>query len=217
MAEEEYFDIFDAGLAPVAPFKMARRESHKTGAWHQTFDCWILRRDPSGDKIVLQLRSVQKEACPNKLDISACGHLLAGEKLGDGVREVEEELGLKVSFDTLYYLGIVKEIIDSPGRLVRHFCHTYFHETTLPLSAYQLQESEVDGVFEMNIADGIKLFSGAAASVEANGLVGNKPVTRPVTIADMASAEDRCNVTKYYLKVFTLAELYLKGHRPLAI
>ena len=214
---DEYFDIFDACLEPAAPFRMERKESHRAGAWHQTFDCWILRRDPSGNKIVLQLRSMQKEACPGLLDISACGHLLAGEKVEDGIREVEEEVGLKVSFDELYCLGIVKECIDSPGRFVRHLCHTYFHETKLSLCAYKLQESEVDGIFEVNIADGIRLFSGETASIEAVGLVGNKPVTRQVSIADMASAEDRCGVTKYYLKVFILADLYLKGQRPLAI
>ena len=133
------------------------------------------------------------------------------------MREVEEEVGLKVSFDELYYLGIVKECIDSPGRFVRHLCHTYFHETKLPLSVYKLQESEVDGIFEVNIADGVKLFSGETAAIEAVGLVGGRPVTRQVSIADMASAEDRCGVTKYYLKVFILADQFLKGQRPLAI
>src|SRR4051812_39465808 len=81
----EYFDILDANMKPAAPFRMERQETHRTGAWHQTFDCWIVRRDPSGDKIVLQLRSAQKDSYPGTLDISASGHLLEGEQPLDGV------------------------------------------------------------------------------------------------------------------------------------
>jgi len=213
----EYLDVFDASFAPAEPRRMERKETHKSGAWHQTFDCWVLRRDSAGNKIVMQLRSMQKDSNPGLLDISACGHLLAGEKPEDGVRELEEELGLKARFDTLYYLGVVKEAIDSPQRSIRHLSHTYFYETKLPLTAYKLQETEVDGVFEMNIADGIKFFSGEANSFEGAGFIKGKPVTRRFTRADLTAAEDRCNVTKYYLKIFVLADLYLKGHRPLAV
>lgn len=213
----EYLDIFDASFAPVAPFKMERKESHRSGAWHQTFDCWVLRRDPAGDKMIMQLRSERKDSNPGKLDISACGHLLAGEKPEDGVRELEEELGLKANYDELYYLGLIKEAIDSPGRQVRHLSHTYFYETTLPLFAYKLQETEVDGVFEVNIADGIAFFSGTIKTMTATGLVKGQPVTRQINLADLTAAEDRCHVTKYYLKIFVLADLYLKGHRPLAV
>ena len=114
----EYLDVFDASFTPVAPHKMERKETHRLGAWHQTFECWVLRRDPAGDKIVMQLRSAQKETYPGKLDISASGHLLAGERPEDGVRELEEELGLKANYDALYYLGVAKEALDEPGRQV---------------------------------------------------------------------------------------------------
>jgi len=217
----EYFDILDASLEPVAPFRMERKETHRTGAWHQTFDCWIVRRDPSGDKIILQLRSVQKDSYPNTLDISASGHLLSGEQPLDGVREVEEELGLAVNPADLLYLGVSKEAIDSPGCCVRHLSHTYLYETNQPLSSYKPQESEVDGVFEINIAEGLKLFAGETTTVEAEGIIREgsayKPATRRISIADMAAPNDRCNITKYYLKIFILADLYMKGRKSLAI
>jgi isopentenyldiphosphate isomerase len=218
---EEYFDIFDAALNPAAPFKMERKETHKTGAWHQTFDCWVLRRDPSGNKIVLQLRSADKDSYPSTFDISASGHLLAGEKPEDGVREIEEELGLKVDYADLIYLGIYKEAVDTPGRCVRHHSHTYLYETAQPLSAYKPQESELDGVFEVNITDGLRLFREETAAIDAVGLIKEgrfyKPATRQITIADMAAYEDRCKVTKYYLKIFALSELYFRNYRNLVV
>jgi isopentenyldiphosphate isomerase len=217
----EYFDIFDANLNPAIPFRMERKESHRTGAWHQTFDCWVLRRGPSGNKIVLQLRSADKDSYPSTFDISASGHLLAGEKPEDGVREIEEELGLKVNYADLLYLGVYKEAVDTPGRCVRHLSHTYLYETNQPLSAYKPQESELDGVFEISIADGLKLFTGESASVEAVGVIKEgrfyKPATRNITIADMAAFEDRCKITKYYLKIFVLADLYFRNYTNLVI
>jgi isopentenyldiphosphate isomerase len=217
----EYFDIFDANLSPAAPFRAERKEAHAQGLWHQTFDCWVLRRDAGGDKIVLQLRSMGKDNYPGTLDISASGHLAAGEGPMDGVREIEEELGLKVEPEDLFYLGLHKEAMDRPGFCVRHLSHTYFYEAAQPLSSYSPQESEVDGLFEINIADAIRLVSGETESVEAEGIAREgsayKPARRRIVIADLCAAEDRCKVTKYYLKVFTLAALYLQGHRPLAI
>jgi len=217
----EYFDIFDANLSPAAPFREERTQAHQKGLWHQTFDCWVVRRDPSGDKIVLQLRSALKDNHPNTLDISASGHLLSGEQPLDGVREVEEELGLMVDPKDLLYLGINKEAVDRAGYCVRHFSHTYFYETKCLLADYKPQQSEVDGLFELDIAEGLKLFSGEITSVEATGVIREgadyKPAKRRITTADMAAAEDRCEITKYYLKIFVLAGLYLKGHRPLAI
>lgn len=217
----EYLDIFDANMNPIPPYKMERGEVFAKGLWHHTFDCWIVRRDPSGDKILLQLRSKEKKNNPNTLDISAAGNLQSGEKPEDGVREVEEELGIKVELADMLYLGVDKEATDREGYYSRNFCHTYLYETTCRISDYKPQESEVDGLFEINIADGLKLFSGEAQTAKITGIAKEggayKPATRTIITADMCGAHDRCKVTKYYLKIFILAGLYLKGHRPLAI
>ncbi|MBI3441491.1 MAG: NUDIX domain-containing protein [Proteobacteria bacterium] len=218
----EYIDIFDANMSPVPPYKMERKEVVKTMHWHHTFDCWIVRRDPSGDKILLQLRSKQKINNPNTLDISAAGWLQSGERHEvDGIREVEEELGITVDPTDLYYVGMVKEATDRPGYYARNFCHTYFYETTHRLSNYKPQASEVDGLFEINISEGIKLFSGEQQSIEITGVAKDgqtyQPTQRTISTSDMCGEHDRCKLTKYYLKIFLLAELYLRGHRPLVI
>jgi 8-oxo-dGTP pyrophosphatase MutT (NUDIX family) len=217
----EYLDIFDANMRPESPFRVEKKEAHQKGLWHQTFHCWIVRRDPSGDKILLQLRGADKDDNPDTLDISVAGHLQSGEQPPDGVREVEEELGIRIDPAALLYAGVLKQATDRPGYYNREFCHTYFYETACLFPDYTPQASEVDGIFELDISAGLKLFSGEIKTAEAEGVIRDgavyKPAKRTVTTADMCSEIDRCRVTRYYLKVFVLADLYLKGHRLLAI
>lgn len=218
----EYIDIFDANMTPVAPFKMERKEVTRHGHWHHTFDCWVIRRDANGGKILFQLRSAQKANNPNTLDISAAGWLQSGERHDvEGVHELEEELGIKVNPADLFYLGMTKEATDREGYYARNFCHTYFYETTGTLSDYKPQQSEVDGLFEIGIPEGIVLFNGGKKTVDVSGIVRDgtvyKPAQRTISTADMCGAHDRCVLTKYYLKIFLLAEAYLKGDRRLVI
>lgn len=213
----EYIDIFDANMNPAAPFKAERAEVNARGYWHLTFDCWVIRPTADGGKVLLQLRSTNKANNPGTLDISAAGWLQAGETKEDGLRELEEELGITADPTKLYYLGLTKEATDAPGKYIRNLCHSYFYESALALTDYKPQASEVDGLFEIGIAEGIKLFNGEVKEVEISGLVKGTPVRRMITTADMCSTHDRCVVTRYYLKIFLLAELYLEGRRPLVI
>lgn len=213
----EYIDIYDASMNPVAPFKMERKEVTKHGHWHHVFDCWIMRRDPSGDKILLQLRSATKASNPGMLDISAAGWLQSGETRADGYRELEEELGISVKPEELYYLGMLKEATDRPGHYTRSFCHTYFYESRHTLADYKPQETEVDGLFEISIADGLKLFNDEVKNVTINGIVKGSQISRAITLADMCNPYDRHTITRYYLKIFLLAAQFLKGEKPLAI
>lgn len=215
----EYVDIFDADMNPVHPYKMDRKESNRAGHWRCTFDCWVLRRVQDGNRIVVQLRSLDKSSYPGFFDISAAGALQSGETRHDGIRELEEELGIKADPSQLYYLGMTKEATDS--QKARNFCHTYFYETTLLPQDYRPQESEVDGVFEMKIVDGLKLFSGETETAEIEGILktGNvyAPSKKTISKTHMADAHGRCTITPYYLKILVLADLYLKDYRPLVI
>ena len=92
---DEIIDIYDCNMNHLGT--APRSQAHKEGLWHKAFHCWIVKRASDGNhRVLLQLRSKNKDSHPSLLDISAAGHLQAGETPKDGIREIEEELGLSL-------------------------------------------------------------------------------------------------------------------------
>ncbi|MDF2939105.1 MAG: hypothetical protein K0Q90_4478, partial [Paenibacillaceae bacterium] len=104
MAQDENFDIFDEHMNHIGT--ASRQEAHAQGLWHRTFHCWVLRKGSAGWEILLQLRHKDKDTFPGLLDVSSAGHLLAGELVEDGVRELEEELGIGVPYPELFFASV---------------------------------------------------------------------------------------------------------------
>lgn len=183
--QDEIFDIYDDKLNWIGT--APRSEVHKQGYWHQTFQCWILSCEGPEPSLLLQLRSADKDLFPNLLDISSAGHLAAGETMRDGVRELEEELGLKVEFDELLACGtFAEEDLVSETLIDREFCHIFIYRCDQPLKAYQLQEEEVSGIFAVNMKELEQLVSGDAATVTVKGIIpGSGEVIRAIALSDL--------------------------------
>ena len=80
---------------------------HRSGDWHRAAHVWILAPD---GRILLQRRSLSKENNPGLWDVSAAGHLSAGESSVDAaVRETFEELGLRIVASDLRFLATLRE------------------------------------------------------------------------------------------------------------
>lgn len=93
-------------------------------------------------------------------DISAAGHLLSGEKGSDGIREVSEELGIDLDFDSLYSLGYRIEVDDQEnGQMNREYQDVYIASVDEELSRYTPQKEEIAGLMWMKIDDALSLFS----------------------------------------------------------
>ena len=127
MSNVEMLDIFNDKFEKIG---VERRDIvHKEGFWHQTFHCWILTRHDDKQFVLVQKRAAMKKTAPNKLDISAAGHLLSGESKEDGVREVQEELGIESEFSKMIDLGIRISSSGTPGvKCNREYCHVVFLE-----------------------------------------------------------------------------------------
>ena len=100
----ELLDIFNDKFELIG--QATRDDVHREGYWHQTFHCWIITHHDNNNYVLVQKRAAQKRTEPNKLDISAAGHLLAGETKENGIREVQEELGITASFSKMTDLGV---------------------------------------------------------------------------------------------------------------
>jgi isopentenyldiphosphate isomerase len=200
---KEKVDIYDADYNYLGVDE--KDKVHRNGLWHRTFHCWIIRNN---NKILAQLRGKDKSSNPNLLDISAAGHIQAGEEIKDGMRELEEELGVFVDFKQLINVGYYKWASDMESKKIkpylnREFCHVFFLKDNRQLTEYKMQEEEVDGLFEIDINSGRKLFSGEKNKIEINGLLrGNKElIKRVVDIEDFVP-----HTPNIWLKVFNLAD-----------
>lgn len=167
---------------------VTREEIHKQGLWHETFHCWIVEVAEGTPSIHLQLRSPDKKDFPNLLDISAAGHILAHERIEDGVREVKEELGIDVKFDELISLGVMKDQLKIQNFVDNERCHVFLYKTNEQLDdAYRFQKEEVAGMFKFNFHEFYDLCAGSIEKIESKRelTASNKRSPRSITLAEL--------------------------------
>lgn len=211
----EILDIFNEKMEMIG--SAPRDEVHKEGYWHQTFHCWILTKHNGCNYVLVQKRASSKKTAPDKLDISAAGHLMSGETKADGIREVQEELGISTSFSKMIDLGIRISASGTPGvKCNREFCHVVLLEDNTPLIEHNLQESEVSALVEIPVQDGLRLFADEIKMITANALCieEGKKVVKKIEIRKSDFIE---RIDPYYIKIFIMADLYFKGYGYLAI
>jgi len=102
----ELIDVLTPGGQPTGKRK-PKDAVHRDGDWHRAAHVWIIDRH---SRLLLQRRSARKENNPNLWDVSAAGHLSAGESAVDAaVRETLEELGLHIDAAELEFVGTFRE------------------------------------------------------------------------------------------------------------
>ncbi|WP_458463776.1 NUDIX hydrolase [Paenibacillus sp.] len=174
----ERFDIYDDQQHWIGTAQ--RSEVHAKGYWHRSFHCWIVRDEGEQRLVLFQRRRDIKDTFPGCYDITAAGHLTAGEQLQDASRELEEELGVHVAFKALTYLLTATQQLHGEVRGVpfvdREFSAVYGLCLNQPLEAYVLQPSEVDSLYEVPLDDLLALFRNEIEIIQATG-VQTKPLT----------------------------------------
>ena len=132
-----------------------KSEAHRTGLWHRCFHLWIVDpgEGPDGPTLLVQRRASGKEAWPDKLDVTAAGHLMAGESGLDGLREVEEELGLSVGGDDVVALGTRRNELEIPAGMDREFQDVFLLVRRVEPSDLRLQREEVASVARFRLDD----------------------------------------------------------------
>lgn len=193
---EERFDIYDEQLNPLGT--ASRSETHALGYWHRSFHCWLTRREGNRRYVRFQLRQAGKDTYPGCYDITAAGHLTAGETVQDAVREIEEELGVAARFEDLIPLGEARKEMAGEVKGVpfidREVSDVFALVCSLPLDALKLQAEEVAAVFEADVEQMIRLFEGELAQLLCEGVEltaegDRSKVTRAVRAAEFVPRE----------------------------
>ncbi|MGZ9586839.1 NUDIX hydrolase [Paenibacillus marinisediminis] len=168
MDNVEIFDIYDRQLNGIGTAN--RSDVHRLGLWHQTFHCWVINEYNGEQQLLFQLRHPSKDTFPSLLDISCAGHLQSGETVEDGVRELEEELGLQVNFGQLMSCGMYLEESELPNSgMDREFSHVYALRCNKPLQEYKVQLEEVSGLYWISIKDAHVLMEDGDQIIPAYG------------------------------------------------
>ncbi|AET58856.1 Nudix hydrolase [Paenibacillus terrae HPL-003] len=168
----ELLDIYDDEDKPLGT--ASRQDAHAKGYWHHTFHCWLARDTSTGRRLLFQQRQDTKDTFPGYYDITAAGHLTAGEDVSQAARELEEELGIHVPFTSLTPLMTVRH--ESKGTAQgtsfwdREVSSVFGLLSSQPLEAYRLQQEEVAGLYEADLEQALALFEGRIPFLEANGI-----------------------------------------------
>lgn len=103
---EEMIDVLDENGVKTGEV-LTRKDVHKLGLWHKIIVIAIIDKD---NQILMQQRSFTKDTCPGKWDISAAGHVSAGQTpLEAAVREINEEVGIEIEEKDLDYILTYKK------------------------------------------------------------------------------------------------------------
>lgn len=139
----EYFDVLTEE-GEYANRIETRENCHKYGLWHKAVALFIIN---SENQVLLQKRSSKKKMWPNLWDISAGGHVLAGEFGFQAIiREIKEELGVEVAKENIIFIGASTSINEKGDIINKHFNEYYIVSKDINLSELKLQTEEVSDV-----------------------------------------------------------------------
>lgn len=140
--DDEYIDIVtDNGK--LTGRKTLKSEIHIKGYYHNTAHVWLYTKDGN---ILLAQRAASKSICPLLWDVSVAGHVDAGELIiHAALREMKEEIGLKLDARDLQKIGVFKCFQSYPSGIKdNEFHHTFISELKVSLSELTPQKEEVE-------------------------------------------------------------------------
>jgi isopentenyl-diphosphate delta-isomerase type 1 len=142
MSGFEPLDIIDKS-GKFLGMRKPRSLVHRDGDWHRTVHVWVINHK---QEVLFQKRSLQKESFPGVWDVSAAGHISAGEtSLQAAIKELAEEIGVYATEQDLTFLNtLVNQSVQHDGAFVdNEFSDVYVLKKEIEVDTLVLQSSEV--------------------------------------------------------------------------
>ena len=137
-------DVLDPVTAEPTGKVKPKPDAHRDGDWHRAVHVWIVTPD---GRLLVQRRSVRKENHGGLWDVSAAGHVSAGEGVIEtAIRETQEELGLEIRQDELNPVGITREshVLNGGSYIDNEVHEVFIVRRDVDLASLVLQPEEVD-------------------------------------------------------------------------
>ncbi|WP_400079006.1 NUDIX domain-containing protein [Winogradskyella sp. R77965] len=140
---DEYIDIVNSSGEPTGKTAL-KSEAHKNGWYHNTIHLWLYT---SKGEILLQQRSHKKEIHPLLWDVSAAGHIDAGESfINAALRETKEEVGLTLKAENVQKIGTFLHETNYGTIQDNEFHQVYIAELKIELNQLIPQPQEVEAL-----------------------------------------------------------------------
>lgn len=203
----ELIDIYNENHEYIG--KCDKILAHKLGLWHEVFNGIIVNKNKN--TVIFQIKNSahNKVHNINKIEISIGGHYKAGEKTEDGIREIEEESGIKINFENLIYLGErqVSTIVNK-DYIVREFQKIFIIPYNDSIIKLNCKDDEVSGFIELDIDDCIDLFLKFKNNILG---INNQMEKINVTLDNFVKAYLKGD--ELYLRLVIASKRYVNGER----
>ncbi|PKG52758.1 NUDIX hydrolase [Olleya sp. 1-3] len=152
---DETIDIVDKNGLPTGETAL-KSVIHTKGYLHNTAHIWFYTDD---GQILLAQRAASKSIYPLLWDVSVAGHIDAGESIENGaIREIKEEIGLKIKQTDLEKIGVFECFQSYPNGIKdNEFHNTYIVPLRLPIVSLIPQEEEVNALKLVSMYDFLDL------------------------------------------------------------
>jgi hypothetical protein len=208
---DEEVDILRPPLFTPTGKTKSRLQAYRDGDWIGTFNLWIFSNDPK-PAILYQQRSPKSTWAPNLLDVTAGGHFQASEKMTDGLREVEEELGKHYPPEQLIHLGRKLYVgFNTDGTSHNNIIDIYMVEDDNPLSSYTLEEAEVYALCSCPVKELLKAHHDPTYSFKVKALTADGKEIDIMVNRDSFPE----NWDNYHYKIAVLADRFFNGEKDL--
>ena len=158
----------------------SKEEVHKKGYWHQVASCMFI--NSSTNKIYMQYKNASHNPVKNqnKIDITAGGHINAGENIEEGlIREIFEESNYKLKISDIRKVGFRKiDIQPKEDYIIKEFQYLYIYDNNIDLSKLKSIDDEVLYFIEFDIDELFAYINNPKGSIIGKTTNGNQSFKR---------------------------------------
>jgi len=209
---EEQVDVYNDRYEHIGT--ASKKSVHRNGQWHRSFVCMIINPEKKTMLLQSKIKDLYDFDRPDYVDFTVGGHYQAGEATEDGIRELEEEVGISASFDELIPLGVRQTAHTITDTFIeREFQHLFLYPTTKKLGEFTLEEAEVKGLVEVGIQEGIDLLLEKIEEVPATSvtLIDGELVSKDLILTKNDFVPSYIKKDKVFLRLFIAAKRFIDG------
>lgn len=203
--QDEIIDLVDTTNKVIGT--VGKKEAHKLAKWHRTVSFILV--DSKKKLIYFQDRNKPTELQSEDFFVKLNGgHLLSGETPEQGVRELEEELGLKIAPENIIPIGINQTAVDfSEDYKIREFIYYFIVDIEDVLNKVKFQDGEVSSIIYFNPEQALQLVLGETK--EITGTVFDGKIKSPIILK--STAFKNFTDDNLYLRIFLAVKRYFEG------